>query len=241
MSVTRRKLLGLAAAGAASLAGLVAVDRRHSSGPASLTAGPVGDGDAPVQPAPPSPAPSASGSAAPSSDTSDTLVVFFSKTGRNYPDLNLKVGNTAQIARFIHDRIGGDIFEIKPAEPYPADYDATVSLAETEEQRTIYRPIQPGAPDTSHYRTVFLGYPIWWSEQPMAVQTFMRDHDLNHARIVPFVTHAGSGFGNSLSVLSQYYPQARVLDGFSAVGTQVHGEPAGARRDVGTWLARLGF
>ncbi|MEU6419169.1 flavodoxin [Streptomyces spiralis] len=221
--VSRRKLLSLVTAGAASAAGLLIVDRRNASGPRLPGISPVNAGGPPRK------------------RGSKTLVVYFSKTGRNYPDLNLTVGNTAQVAGFIHDRVGGDIFEIHPAEPYPADYDQTVDMAQREERERIYRDIKPGAPDTDQYGTVFLGYPIWWGEQPMAVQTFMRRHDLNGSKIVPFATHEGSGFGNSLTVIKQYYPNADVLDGYTRQGQDVYRDPDGTRTEVGSWLRRLGF
>ncbi|MFM9448766.1 flavodoxin [Streptomyces acidiscabies] len=218
----RRKLLGLITVGAASFGGLLAVNAQNSSASDSLAI-----------PAHRSPRPIKRGN--------KTLIVYYSKTGRNYPDLDLTVGNTARIAGFIHDRLGGDIFEIVPTRPYPVDYDQTVDQAQREESRNIYPAIKGAVPDTDPYSTIFLGHPVWWGEQPMVVQTFMRDRDLNRGTIIPFVTHEGSGFGNSLDVLDQYYPEARVLDGFSARGTDVYDNPGAARRDVNAWLEGLGL
>ncbi|MET7701048.1 flavodoxin [Streptomyces sp. NPDC005485] len=218
----RRKMLGLITAATASFGGLLAVNERKSSDSGSLAI-PVKRSPHPIK------------------RGKGTLVVYFSKTGKNYPDLDIKVGNTAQIARFIHDRVDGDTFEIVPARPYPADYDQTVEQAQREESRSIFPATKSVMPDTDQYSTIFLGHPVWWGEQPMVVQTFMRDRDLSYGTIVPFVTHEGSGFGNSLDVLGQYYPKARVLDGFSARGTAVHTNPGNARREVNAWLEGLGF
>jgi flavodoxin len=172
--VSRRKLLGLITAGSAAAAGLLAVNWQNASGPGWPGISPVNAGGTPPR------------------RGDKTLVVFYSKTGRNFPDLNLEVGNTAQVAGFIHDRVGGDRYEVVPAEPYP-------------------------------------------------MQTFMRDHDLNGARIVPFVTHEGSQFGNSLEILGRYYPQADVLDGYARQGQQVYRDPDGTRTQVNSWLEGLGF
>lgn len=169
------------------------------------------------------------------------LIAYFSRTGKNYGDVNLEVGNTARIAQFIGDRTGGDLFEIAAAEPYPDSYDETTDRAQREQDDHIFPEIAGTVPDTAAYDTVFLGFPIWWAEQPMVVQTFMRDHDLNHATVIPFVTHEGSSFGNSLAVIKRYYPQARLVDGFAARGTAVHDHPDATRRDVEHWLQQLGF
>lgn len=36
-------------------------------------------------------------------------------------------GNTRECATQIHQRVGGDLMEIIPVEPYPVDYDAVVA------------------------------------------------------------------------------------------------------------------
>jgi flavodoxin len=229
--MNRRKMLGLIAIGAASMTGLVALDHAAQPSPAGGPVARRGNGSNP----------DANRSPRPRGDASGILVVYYSKTGANYPDLNLKVGNTAHIAEAIHERVGGDIFEIVPAEAYPTDYDETDQMAQREEANHTYRAIRDELPDTSRYHTVFIGHPIWWGEQPMVVQTFMRDRDLGSANVVPFVTHQGSGFGNTVSVINDYYPNAIVLDGFEARGTDVYEDVDGARRLTNRWLERIGF
>lgn len=199
----------------------------------------------------PAPAPAASSTAtdaapgaAPAEELApgaDTLVVYFSRTGENFPNLDLEVGNTARVALAINDRVAGDIYEIVPAEAYPEDPDETSELAQQEQDDGIYPEIAGTVADTSGYDTVFLGYPNWWGEQPMVVQTFMRDNDLGDATIVPFTTHDGSGFGNSLSVLSEYYPSATILEGLALRGTAVADDPDSVSTDVNAWLDGLGL
>ena len=46
------------------------------------------------------------------------LVAYFSRTG-----------NTRQIANQIHEKVGGDIFEIQAVNPYPSDYNECVERA----------------------------------------------------------------------------------------------------------------
>lgn len=224
--MNRRKFIGLlGAAGAASL-GLTVVDRQHSQ---SFTRA----GGTAAQPNRAwGPASAGDGSA---------LIVYFSHRRATYPELELEVGHTQRLAEFVRERVQADVFRVEPVEEYPEDYDALDRMAQQEEQNRTYRHIAPGAPNTTRYSTVFLGYPIWWGAQPMPLQTFMRDHNLNGKTIVPFCTHEGSSFGNSLDVLDDYYPDARVLEGLAHRGIDVYEDIDGARRAVDGWLQGHGF
>ena len=54
----------------------------------------------------------------PQSAGSKSLVAYFSRSG-----------NTRVIAGTIHRALGADLFEIRPAQPYPEDYEQTVEQA----------------------------------------------------------------------------------------------------------------
>ena len=76
-----------------------------------------------------------------SDDAAKALVVYFSRVGNtNFPNgvdavtsasINVRngelVGNNQLVAEAVHDRVGGDLVEIVSREPYPLDYDETVS------------------------------------------------------------------------------------------------------------------
>lgn len=226
--INRRKMLALLGLGAASLCGLVAHDRSQASN------GGAGGSVAAGRPA-------STGTGTAPAGAAGILVIYYSKTGANYPDLNLTMGNTARIAEMIHARVGGDLHEIVPAEPYPVDYDETDRMAGEEEAENRFRAVRDELPDTSRYHTVFLGHPIWYGEQPMVVQTLMRDRNVGSATVVPFVTHEGSRFGNTVNVIGDYWPNARVLDGFEVRGTDVYDDLDGAQQNVEAWLERIGF
>ena len=59
------------------------------------------------------------------SASAQTLVVYYSRTGQNYTSdgiVDLKVGNTAVIAKQIQKLTGADIFELETVKQYAADY-----------------------------------------------------------------------------------------------------------------------
>lgn len=233
------RLVTLLAVGVAALAALTVTNIANSSDTSRQPAPRA----VPTAAPPASPTPGSSESSAPAEQSSgaDSIVVYFSRTGENFPNLDLEVGNTARLALAIDRHMQGDIFEIVPAAAYPADRDETSERAQREQDEGIYPEIAGDVPDMSRYDTVFLGYPNWWGEQPMVVQTFMRDHDLGDATIVPFTTHDGSGFGNSLSILEQYYPSSEILEGLAIRGTEVADDPGAVQGEVDDWLDGLGF
>lgn len=165
------------------------------------------------------------------------LIVFFSRSGTNYPNVTLKVGHTHRVANEIARVTGGTKYEIVPTRAYPKNYDATVDQAEREQERNARPKIKGPLPDVSRYDTIFFGYPIWWNDVPMPVRTFMDQVDLNGKTLIPFSTNEGSGWGDSLSTLHHQYPRAKIRKGF-----EIQGQKADrAQRQIDAWLHGLGY
>ena len=96
-------------------------------------------------------------------------------------------GNTREIARQIHENIGGDLFEIVPVDPYPADYDAVVEQARKELDKKSRPELKTKVGNMDSYDVVFVGYPNWWGTMPMPVVTFLSEYDLsgkNHCTVL---------------------------------------------------------
>jgi len=118
------------------------------------------------------------------------------------------------VAGLIHRALGTDLFEIRPATPYPEDYLATVEQAR-QERDSGYEPALAGkVADMAGYDTVFLGFPIWGETAPPVIRAFLSAHDLAGKVLIPFVTHGGYGLGSSQSVLARHAPKARLRQGF---------------------------
>jgi flavodoxin len=137
------------------------------------------------------------------------LVAYFSRSG-----------NTALVARKIAMGREGDLFEIRPAEAYPEDYEETVAQAEREREAGYEPPLAEPVPDIADYDTVFFGFPIWGMTTPPVIRSFLSQHDLSGRTIVPFVTHGGYGVGSSLDVVASHAPDARIVEGLSMEGEQ---------------------
>jgi flavodoxin len=143
------------------------------------------------------------------SSGSRTLVAFFSRSG-----------NTRVVAGLIQRKLGADLFEIRPATPYPDDYLEQVAVATQERDRGFEPPLAAKVSNLARYDTLYLGFPIWGETAPAVIRSFLKTHDLSSKTVLPFITHGGYGVGSSHAVLVKHAPQARVQRGFSMQADQ---------------------
>jgi flavodoxin len=146
-------------------------------------------------------------------------------------------GNTRVIANQIRDKVGGDLFEIVPVDPYPREYDEVVEKAR-KELREEYRPkLKTGVENMESYDVVFVGYPTWWGTIPMPVATFLLEYDFSGKTIVPFCTHEGSGLGRSVTDIKVLCSQSAILDGLAVRGSDLKR----AQNEIFRWLHEIGM
>ena len=125
-------------------------------------------------------------------------------------------GNTRTVAKLIHEKTGGDLFEIKKDTPYPKDYKPTVDIGKQEKEQDARPKLAGPLPDLKQYDVILLGYPIWWYIEPMPVKTFVEAQDLSGKTILPFATSGGSGIEGSVADLRKTLPKSQVKDGLLA-------------------------
>lgn len=139
------------------------------------------------------------------------LIVYFSRTGYNYPNQWLDVGHTARVAAFIAELTGGDSFELLPEIPYPDNYQQTVAIAREELDNNSRPKFKGEIENIKDYDIIFVGGPVWHGAMPMIIRTFYESYDLSGKTIVPFATHAGSGLGDCERLARSYYPEGNIL------------------------------
>lgn len=159
-------------------------------------------------------------------NTGNILIAYFSWSG-----------NTEAVAGMIQEEVGGDLFEIVPAEPYTEDYDALLEIAQAEQQEEARPELAGQVENWDSYDVIFVGYPNWWSDAPMAVYTFLESYDFAGKTLIPFNTSASGGFGRSLSGIEESAAGAEILEGFTVTSDRVEG----ARKDVRAWISGLGL
>ncbi len=130
-----------------------------------------------------------------------TLVAYFSASGV-----------TARVAREIADAVGGDLYEIRPSQPYTAaDLNwmdkksrSTLEMNDLSCRPAIAEPVQ----NMEQYDTVMVGFPIWWYVEPRIVDTFLESYDFSGKTLIPFATSGGSGIGRAEKSLQDHCPKA---------------------------------
>lgn len=176
-------------------------------------------------------------------DTNETkiLVAYFSRTGENYGVGYIEKGNTHIIADMIAEQTGGDAFEIRTVTPYPDEYDECTEVAKQEQDENARPELAESVEGMEDYDVIFLGYPNWWGDMPMAVYTFLESYDFSGKTIVPFCTHEGSGLSSTESSIADSCPNAEVLDGLAIRGSVAQNSQDEAVESVTEWLRQAGF
>lgn len=129
-----------------------------------------------------------------------------------------KVQNTALIAKWIQKHVGGVLIPIEPVEPYPEPYFRTLTTATLERRSGKKRSIKP-TPSLAEYDVVFLGSPIWYGTYAFPVELFLKANPLPGKTVVPFSTHGGGGAPLYERDVKAACPQAKVMPGFAARGS----------------------
>lgn len=122
-------------------------------------------------------------------------------------------GHTRQVADWIQQQAGGDIFEIQPATSYSSDYDTTEAQAKREQQEKARPKLKTQVNNMDDYDVVFVGYPNWFNNMPMPVFTFLEQYNFSGKTIIPFCTNGGNGFGNGVKDMKSTLPNSKFLEG----------------------------
>ena len=215
-------------------------------------------GDEPTEPVEQIPAPSESNTADSSSEpdttASNILIAYFTwadNTVVSDPaavDVDattsasvLAPGHVAQMAGWIQEATGGDLFSIQVTEPYSSDYDQCLDRAADEKAENARPALSTSVSNMEDYDVVFLGYPDWWATCPMAVFTFLDSFDFTGKTVIPFCAHGTGGLAASVRDIRAALPDVTVLD---AVGVQRPGMDTPldtAEATVQEWLDELGY
>lgn len=156
-----------------------------------------------------------------------TLVVYYSATG-----------STKEVAGYIANTVGGDIFEIAPVEPYTSgdlDWTDDTSRVNREHDDPSLRTVELVSNTVDNwdsYDTVFIGYPIWWGIAAWPVDSSIAANDLSRKTVTPFCTSVSSGLGQSGQLLAEAAEVGDWMEG--------HRSSSGASAsEVQEWVADL--
>ena len=142
------------------------------------------------------------------------------------------VGNTESAAFELHKQTGGDLFAIKTEKKYPVIHKEGSKIAE-DEMRTNARPkLVTHVENMEQYSKIYIGYPIWWYQEPMAIRTFLEEYDFSGKTIIPFCTTLSVDVKKSEDNIKMLCPGTEVLSGLT-----LYTESENFSDQITEWLA----
>ena len=146
-------------------------------------------------------------------------------------------GNTREIAEEIQAQTGADLFEIELVNPYSSDYNTVLDEAQRDQNEQARPELSVHVENMDEYDTVILGYPNWWASIPMPIASFLEEYDFSDKTIIPFCSHGGGRFGQSLTAIAKLAPDANMGEALS-----IHYSGGGSLPgDVEFWLKTNGI
>lgn len=133
---------------------------------------------------------------------------------------------------------GGILFSIRTSVVYPADGGELIDYAAQEQEENARPELTTHIENLDGYDTIFIGYPNWWADLPMAVYSFFDEYDFSGKTIIPFNVHNGSRFSRTIQTIQELEPDATVVEDGFTVSEQTVAEAA---EDVAAWLEDLGY
>lgn len=142
----------------------------------------------------------------PEQNSSKVLVVVFSATG-----------TTRGVAEKIAAIENADLYEIKAAQEYTSDdldWHDSSSRSTLEQNGKNARPeIGSESISLEGYEKIYIGFPIWWGEEPRILDTFVESYRFDGITMIPFCTSGSSGIGRSGQNLAEYAGSGNWLEG----------------------------
>ena len=147
-------------------------------------------------------------------------------------------GNVQQLAQWVQEEAGGDLFSIRVTDPYPSDWDECLDRANREREDDARPELVENVEDMDQYDTVFLGYPNWWYGVPMALLSFLEQNDLSGKQVYLFCSHGTGGLAGSVELITEAAPEAVFSD---SVFDCYEEDAASSEEDIRAWVDSLGY
>ncbi len=139
-------------------------------------------------------------------DGKKVLVVYFSATG-----------TTKGVAEKIAAIENAELYEIKAAQEYSTadlDWNDEKSRTTLEQKDKKVRPAIGSEPlSLEGYSKIYVGFPIWWGEEPRILDTFVESYNFDGITVIPFCTSGSSDIGSSGQHLADNAGSGNWLDG----------------------------
>ena len=147
-------------------------------------------------------------------------------------------GNVQQLAGWVQEATGGDLFSIRVTEPYPSDWDECLARANSERGEDARPELAENLGSLDGYDTIFLGYPNWWYGVPMALLSFLESQDFSGKQMYLFCSHGTGGLARSVEIIGEAIPTAQISDNIFDCYEE---DAAMSESEIKAWIEELGY
>ena len=179
--------------------------------------------------------------------SSNVLVAYFSWADNAVLDEDVDAvsspsvtapGNVQELADWVQEETGGDLFSIRVTDPYPSDWDECLDRANEERGEDARPQLQENVENLDDYDTVFLGYPNWWYGVPMALLSFLEENDLSGKQVYLFCSHGTGGLADSVDIIEEAAPDAEISDNIFDCYEE---DASSSQGEIQSWVEELGY
>lgn len=147
------------------------------------------------------------------------------------------LGNTQYVANLIQEYTGAEVFRIEAVKEYnTSDHQALIDDAKKEQKDNSRPEIKNKINNFDEYDTIFIGYPIWWSDLPQILYTFLESYDFTGKNVILFSTNGGSGLSGTVSTIKNKLSSANVNENAFTLNRNNMEE---APKEVEIWLKEI--
>ncbi len=147
-------------------------------------------------------------------------------------------GAMQYMAQIVADETGGDMFQIKTVKTYSTPHSALIAEAQDEQKNNIKPELATHIEDLDKYDTIFIGYPIWWSDLPSVMYSFFDEYDFSGKKLVLLSSHGGSRLAGTPEMIAELEPDAVIEKN---VFTVERGNVPECESDLREWVKAVGY
>lgn len=145
-------------------------------------------------------------------------------------------GNVQQLAGWVQDETGGDLFAIRVTDPYSSDWDECLDRAHQEREENARPELVENVDNLDQYDVIFLGYPNWWYGVPMPLLTFLENNDLSGKQVYLFCSHGTGGLANSVEIITDAADGANISDNIFDCYEE---DASGSQGEIQDWIRSI--
>lgn len=150
----------------------------------------------------------------------------------------LSPGNVQELALWVQEETGGDLFSIEVTEPYSSDWDTCMERANEEKAEEARPELTNSVENFDDYDTIFIGYPNWWYGVPMALLSFLEAYDFTDKEVYLFCSHGTGGLADSVEIITETIPDAVISDNIFDCYEE---EAPSSQEEIQNWINGLGY